>query len=126
MSVKTAGVGHFSIPTAPAVGTSCTSGAANNFSAAYVQLIASTSAALYITGIYIGAAATLTTQMTESYPALHTAPTLAESLFEARALLGEKSVSGTTLTINKVDGSTAAETFTLNNATSPTAITRAT
>ena len=57
MSVKTAGVGHFLIPTAPAAGTSCTSGAANAFSASYVQLIASTSAALYITGIYVEEAA---------------------------------------------------------------------
>jgi hypothetical protein len=50
---KTAGVGHFTIPTAPAAGTSCTSGAANVFTTTYVQLIASTSAALYITGIYV-------------------------------------------------------------------------
>jgi hypothetical protein len=59
MSVKTAGVGHFAIPTAPAAGTSCTSGAANVFTTTYVQLIASTSAALYITGIYVEAAAAL-------------------------------------------------------------------
>jgi hypothetical protein len=50
MGVKTAGVGHFAIPTAPAAGTSCTSGAANVFTTTYVQLIASTAAALYITG----------------------------------------------------------------------------
>jgi hypothetical protein len=54
---KTAGVGHFTIPTAPAAGTSCTSGAANVFTTTYVQLIASTSAALYITGIYVEEAA---------------------------------------------------------------------
>ena len=72
------------------------------------------------------ATSVLTTQMTESYPALHTAPTLAQSLFETRALLAEKSVTGTTMTVNKVDGSTAAETYTLNDATAPTAITRAT
>jgi hypothetical protein len=59
MSVKTAGVGHFAIPTAPAAGTSCTSGAADVFTTTYVQLIASTSAALYITGIYVEAAAAL-------------------------------------------------------------------
>jgi fibronectin-binding autotransporter adhesin len=57
MSVKTAGVGHFTIPTAPAAGTSCTSGAANVFTTTYVQLIASTAAALYITGIYVEEAA---------------------------------------------------------------------
>jgi hypothetical protein len=59
MSVKTAGVGHFAIPTAPAAGTSCTSGAANVFTTTYVQLIASTAAALYITGIFVEAAAAL-------------------------------------------------------------------
>jgi hypothetical protein len=57
MSVKTSGVGHFTIPTAPAAGTSCTSGAANVFTTTYVQLIASTAAALYITGIYVEEAA---------------------------------------------------------------------
>jgi len=70
--------------------------------------------------------AVLTTQMTESYPALHTAPTLAQSQFEMRALLAEKAVAATTMTINKVDGTTPAETYTLNSATAPTAITRTT
>jgi hypothetical protein len=59
MGVKTAGVGHFAIPTAPAAGTSCTSGAANVFTTTYVQLIASTAAALYITGIYVESSAAL-------------------------------------------------------------------
>src|ERR1043165_7512568 len=57
MGVKGAGVGHFTIPTAPAAGTSCTSGAANTLTSTYVQLIASTAAALYITGIHLEAAA---------------------------------------------------------------------
>jgi hypothetical protein len=59
MGLKTAGVGHFTIPTAPAAGTSCTSGAANAFTTTYVQLIASTSAALYITGVHLESAAAL-------------------------------------------------------------------
>lgn len=57
MGVKTAGVGHFAIPTAPAAGTSVTSGAANTFTTTPVQLIASTAAALYITGVHLEAAA---------------------------------------------------------------------
>lgn len=57
MSVKTAGVGHFQIPTAPAAGVSVTSGAANVYTTTPVQLIASTAAALYITGIYAEEAA---------------------------------------------------------------------
>ena len=59
MSVKTANTGHFTIPTAPAAGTSVTSGSANAFSASYVQLIASTGAAIYITGIHVESAAAL-------------------------------------------------------------------
>lgn len=57
MGLKTAGVGHFTIPTAPAAGTSCTSGAANVFTTTYVQMIASTVAASYITGLYVEEAA---------------------------------------------------------------------
>ena len=53
MGEKTAGVGHFTIPTAPAAGTSCTSGLASVFTTTYVQLIASTAAAIFITGIYV-------------------------------------------------------------------------
>lgn len=66
-----------------------------------------------------------TTALTESYAALHAAPTEAQLLFEIRALLAEKSVASTTLTAKKIDGSTTAATFTLNDATTPTAITRA-
>jgi hypothetical protein len=57
MSVKTAGVGHFQIPTAPSAGVSVTSGAANAYTTNAVQLIASTAAALFITGIYAEEAA---------------------------------------------------------------------
>lgn len=64
-------------------------------------------------------------QMTESYAALGVAPTEAQILFEIRALLAEKAVSGTTLTAKKINGSTTAETFTLDSATAPTSITRA-
>lgn len=53
MGEKTAGVGHFTIPTSPAAGASCTSGAANVYTTTYVQLIASTAAAIFITGIYV-------------------------------------------------------------------------
>ena len=66
----------------------------------------------------------LTTALTESYAALHSAPTLVQAVFEIRGLLAEKAVAGTTLTTKKVDGSTTAEQFLLNDATSPTSITR--
>jgi hypothetical protein len=57
VGIKTAGVGHFTIPTAPAAGTSCTSGAANTFTTTYVVLSAAAPAAIFITGIHLEAAA---------------------------------------------------------------------
>lgn len=73
-----------------------------------------------------------TVAMTESYAALHVAPTPVQLLFETRALLAENTVgtvtaSAATVTTKKIDGSTTAETFTLtiDGSSSPTAITRA-
>jgi hypothetical protein len=45
---------------------------------------------------------------------------------EVLAHLGEASISGTTKTLKKLDHSTTAETFTLDSATTPAAVTRAT
>jgi hypothetical protein len=69
--------------------------------------------------------ATLTTQLTESYAADGAAPTLAQAVLAIQQFLQERAVSGTTLTVNKLDGTTSAMTFTLDDGTSPTAITRA-
>ena len=69
--------------------------------------------------------AVLTTQMTESYSALHTVPTLAQLLFGVQALLTENNVTGLTVTTRKVNGSTTAETFTIDVNPNPTNITRA-
>lgn len=52
-------------------------------------------------------------------------PTIAQALLMISRFLMEKSVSGTTVTVKKEDGSTTSMTFTLNDATSPTSITRA-
>lgn len=71
------------------------------------------------------ATAALTTQMTESYAADNVAPTLAQALFQVQQFLGEFAISGTTITVKKLDGSTSAATYTLNDATTPTSITRA-
>ena len=68
----------------------------------------------------------LTKPMTESYAADGSAPTMAQSLFLIQQMLTEMSISGTTMTIKKIDGTTSAATLTLNSATSPTSITRAT
>lgn len=71
------------------------------------------------------ATAVLTTQMTESYATDGTAPTPAQSLFLIQQHLSDASISGTTKTVKKIDGSTTAATFTLNSSTAPTTITRA-
>ena len=67
----------------------------------------------------------LTTQMTEAYAADGTAPTLSQALFMVQQMLGDFSIAGTTLTMRRLDGSTTAATFTLDDGTDPTAITRA-
>ncbi len=74
----------------------------------------------------ISVADILTTQMTEAYAADGAAPTLTQALMLIQQQLGDFAISGTTLTVREVDGSTAAATFTLNDGTNPTAITRAT
>ena len=68
----------------------------------------------------------LTTQMTEAYAADGTAPTLAQALFLIQQSLGDFAISGTTITVKKLDGSTTAATYTLDDGTSPTSRTRST
>ena len=62
--------------------------------------------------------------LAESYAADGATGTLAELLYEIKALLSEKSISGVTVTTKKLDGTTTAATYTLNDATNPTSITR--
>jgi hypothetical protein len=69
--------------------------------------------------------AILTSALTESYAADGAAPTLAQICFQIWSFLSEKSVSSTTLTAKKLDGSTTSMTFTLSDATNPVSITRA-
>jgi hypothetical protein len=71
-------------------------------------------------------ASVLNAALTESYATDGSAATAAELLYMIYSLLGEFSVSGTTLTAKKLDGSTTAGTFTLDSGTAPTSITRAT
>lgn len=70
--------------------------------------------------------ATGSAALTESYAADGAAFTLNQAIYQIWSLLAEKSISSTTLTSNKLDGSTAAMTFTLDSATTPSSITRAT
>lgn len=62
--------------------------------------------------------------MTESYAADGDAPTPAQALFFIQQLLSDFIISGSTLTVRKLDGSTTAFTLTLNDATNPTGATR--
>jgi VCBS repeat-containing protein len=63
---------------------------------------------------------------TESYNADGAAPTPIQALCVIMQTLTEASTSGTTMTVKKLDGSTTAFTITLNDASTPTSITRAT
>ena len=62
----------------------------------------------------------------DSYATDGNQPTIAQGILAIQQMLQEKSISGTTLTVKKPDGSTVAMTFTLDSATAPTSITRAT
>lgn len=66
----------------------------------------------------------LTTQMTESYSADGVAPSLAQAMFLTMQNLQDFSFSGTTQTVKKLDGTTTAATYTLDDAASPTSKTR--
>lgn len=73
-----------------------------------------------------GIDALYTRQLTEAYAADGAAPTVAQALLQIQQMLTEFSISSTTLTVKKLDGTTTAFTLTLNDASAPTAITRAT
>ena len=70
--------------------------------------------------------AVLGEQIADSVPADGTLPTIEQALYMITQFLHERSVSGTTVTVKKVDGSTALLTLTLDDGDSPTSITRAT
>lgn len=72
------------------------------------------------------AIAAWTAALTEAYAADGAAFTPAQALFMIWSLLAERAISGTTLTAAKLDGTTPAMTFTLDDATTPTSQTRAT
>lgn len=74
----------------------------------------------------LSAAEILTTQLTEAYAADGAAPTLTQALMMIQQMLGDFAIAGTTLTIRGVDGVTPKATYTLDDATNPTSLTRAT
>lgn len=68
----------------------------------------------------------LTTVIADSVAVDGTRPTIRQALLMICRFLMERSVTSTTVTVRKEDGSTSAMTFTLDSATTPTSITRAT
>jgi hypothetical protein len=64
--------------------------------------------------------------LADSIPADGTRPSVRQALYMLTQFLCERAVSGTTVTVKKVDGSTTLLTLTLDSATTPTSITRAT
>ena len=72
------------------------------------------------------AAAAVAKQLTESYAATGIAPTLEQALLMILQLYSDFDIAGTTRTTRKLDGTTVAMTHTLDDATTPTALARAT
>lgn len=68
----------------------------------------------------------LTSAVADSVPADGSLPSIAQAVYMLVQFLSERSISGTTMTVKKVDGATTLMTFTLNDATNPTSLTRAT
>jgi len=68
----------------------------------------------------------MTQALTESYAANGTQPTLPQMLYMIWSALSEFSISGTTITAKKLDGTSVAMTFNMDDAANPTNRTRAT
>lgn len=67
----------------------------------------------------------LNAAIADSVPADGSAANIPQALYMILQFLTEKSIAATTLTVAKPDGSTALMTFTLNDGTNPTSVTRA-
>lgn len=68
----------------------------------------------------------LNATIADSVPADGTRPSVRQALYMIAQFLMDKEVAGTTVTVNKPDGTTALMTFTLDDAANPTTITRTT
>ena len=64
--------------------------------------------------------------LAEGYRATGAVGSVRDMLYEIIAHMGESSISATTKTLKKIDGSTTAKTYTLDSATTPTSITETT
>lgn len=79
-----------------------------------------------LSGTTVASLTELDSVLADSVPADGTRPSINQALYMIAQFLTERAISGTTMTVKKVDGSTALMTFTLNDAANPTSITRAT
>lgn len=70
-------------------------------------------------------ATAFTAALADSVAADGSRPSVNQALLMLTRFMMEKSLSGTTLTVKKEDGSTSSMTFTLNDGSNPTSITRA-
>jgi hypothetical protein len=68
----------------------------------------------------------LTAALTEGYRGTGATGSVRDLLYEIVAHLGESTIASTTKTLKKLDGSTTAKTYTLNDSVTPTAITETT
>ena len=66
----------------------------------------------------------LVTALTESYAADGAAPTLSQAILLIQQALTEFAITGSTLTVKKLDGTTTAAVMTLDSSTAPTSTTR--
>jgi len=70
-------------------------------------------------------ATAFTSALADSVAADGSRPSVNQALLMLTRMLMERSVSGTTVTVKKEDGTTASMTFTINDSVQPTSITRA-
>jgi hypothetical protein len=113
-------------PTSVASPTNITAASGVALTAAYdpAKTAAQAGDAMTLTAAYDYAKGTAA--MTESYAADGAAMTPVQAHYMTWSLLAERSIASTTLTAKKLDGTTSAMTFTLDDATTPTSQTRAT
>jgi len=97
----------------------------------YAELTAGTVDGISVVGQVVGSFSienrsdVFDTQMADSVPADGTISTREQALYIIEKMMTEFAYSGTTLTVKKVDGTTTLMTFTLDEATNPTSLTRA-
>ena len=98
--------------------------ASDAITAAKIAADAITSSELAASAVTEISNAILYTALTETYASDGSTGTLAQLLYEIVQFHNERNIGSTTITVKKRDGSTTAYSLTLNDATSPTSISR--